>query len=354
MDLREIGEKQKNIYDKSVSHIMQSWAWGQFRKSLGTKLKRYGLYENNQLKIAFQLTFHKIPLTNYFVGYLPKGPFPDQNLAKALTQIGKENSCAFIKIEPDVIASEAKQSKMEIASSPAKPDPRNDNSLISKYFKPSPKPLFTKFNFVLDLDKSEEELLKNMASKTRYNIKVAQKHGVRVEEKQDNEAFESYLKLYFETTKRQGYHGHNENYHKKAWETLKKAKLARILIAYYQNEPLTTWMLFNFKDTLYYPYGGSSKTHPEVMANNLVAWQALKLGKKLGLKKFDMWGALGPDANSSDPWYGFHKFKQGYGGNLVEYLGTYDLVFNLPIYILFNLVDKMMPLKLLLLKLVGK
>ena len=77
--------------------------------------------------------------------------------------------------------------------------------------------------------------------------------------------------------------------------------MARLLIAFYQNEPLTAWMLFNFKDTLYYPYGGSTKTHPEVMANNLVAWEAVKLGKRLNLKKFDMWGALGPNAKSNDP-----------------------------------------------------
>lgn len=317
---------------------MQSFEWGEFRESLGTKLKRYGLFENKNLKTAFQLTFHKIPLTKYFVGYLPKGPFPDKNLAEALTKIGQENRCAFIKIEPDVKVSSSK-------------------SQVSSIFRNSPKPLFTKFNFVLDLEKSEDELLKNMHPKTRYNIKVAQKHEVKIEERTDSEAFEIYLKLYFETTKRQGYHGHNKDYHRKVWQTLRDAGMARLLIAYYQlsttnYQPLTAWMLFNFKKTLYYPYGGSSKTHPEVMANNLVAWEAIKLGKKLGLKEFDMWGALGPDANSSDPWYGFHKFKQGYGGDLVEYLGTYDLVFNWPVYILFNLVEKFMPLKLLLLRLI--
>jgi lipid II:glycine glycyltransferase (peptidoglycan interpeptide bridge formation enzyme) len=78
-------------------------------------------------------------------------------------------------------------------------------------------------------------------------------------------------------------------------------------------------MLLNFKDTLYYPYGGSSKIHPEVMANNLICWEAIKLGKKLGLKKFDMWGALGPNPSPSDPWYGFHRFKAGYGGKHIEF-----------------------------------
>ncbi|MDO8570916.1 MAG: peptidoglycan bridge formation glycyltransferase FemA/FemB family protein [Candidatus Daviesbacteria bacterium] len=358
MDLREITEKEKNIYNKSVSHLMQSWAWGQFRKSLDTKLKRYGLFENNQLVTAFQITFHKIPLTKYFVGYLPKGPFPDKNLAKALTQIGKENNCAFIKIEPDVIAIRQlpeKQSETEIASSSGSAGaPRNDNTLISKKFKPSPKPLFTKFNYVLDLTKSEDEILQNMHQKFRYNIKVAKKHEVIIKEGTDDQLFADYIKLYFDTTKRQGYHGHNMSYHKSVWQSLKKENMVRVLVAYYEKIPLTAWMLINFKDTLYYPYGGSSELHRNVMSSNLLAWDAIRLGKKLGLKKFDLWGAADLSKGEKDSYFGFTKFKGGLGAELIEYIGTYDLILNWPIYILFNIVEKFMPLKLLLLRLINE
>lgn len=335
MDLRPISDKQKTQYNKLVTHVIQSWEWGEARKSLGIPLLRYGLFKQGQLVCVFQLTLHKIPMTNKYVGYLPKGPLPDKHLANALIEIAKANNCAFIKLEPDI----------ELQTTSYK--------LPADFIK-SPKPLFTKYNFVLDITKSEEELLKNMHSKTRYNIRVAQKHNVKVEERVDDEAFKIYLKLYFETTNRQGYHGHNKNYHTKIWQTLKQANMARILITSYQNKPLTAWMLLNFKDILYYPYGGSSIQNKEVMANNLIAWEAIKLGKKLKLKTFDMWGALGPNANPKDSWFGFHKFKQGYGGKLVEYIGTFDLVFNWPIYILFTIIDKLTPIKIFLLKLLKK
>ncbi|MCL4366278.1 peptidoglycan bridge formation glycyltransferase FemA/FemB family protein [Patescibacteria group bacterium] len=330
MDLREITAKQKVQYNKLVDHVMQSWEWGEFRQSFGTKLKRYGLFTSNKMVSAFQLTFHPIPFTKKFVGYFPKGPMPDKNLIEALEKIGKQENCAFIKLEPNAETT--------------------DYRLPTTDLKPSPKPLFTKYNFVLDLTKSEEELLKNMHQKTRYNVRLAEKKGVKVEEREDDQAFEDYLKLYFETTSRQKYHGHNKAYHLAVWEALRKAKMARILIASYNSIPLTTWMLFNFKDTLYYPYGGSSKAHPEVMSNNLVAWEAIKLGKRLKLKKFDMWGALGPDADPKDSWFGFHKFKQGYGGRLVEYVGTFDLILDSPLYYTFTFIDKLMPLKVFLLK----
>lgn len=334
MDLREVSEDQKKEYNKLVTHIIQSWEWGQFRKKLGIPLQRYGLFEGKKLTRTFQITFHKIPFTAQYVGYLPKGPFPDKDFADALSQIGKEKNCAFIKIEPDVESSQIAGYRGQ----------------IDEAFKSSKKPLFTKYNFILDLTKSEEELLKGMHPKTRYNINLAKKKGVAIKEGLNEEFLEIYLKLYFETTRRQNYLGHNEIYHKLVFETLKKEGMARILIAFYKDTPLASWMLLNFKDTLYYPYGGSSILHKDLMASNLLAWEGVKLGKKLGLKKFDLWGALGPDPDESDPWFGFHKFKKGYGGKLIEYIGSFDIIFNKPLYLIFNTVDNATKLKVLLLK----
>jgi lipid II:glycine glycyltransferase (peptidoglycan interpeptide bridge formation enzyme) len=98
--------------------------------------------------------------------------------------------------------------------------------------------------------------------------------------------------------------------------------------------------LFVYKDTLYYPYGASSSEHRETMASNLMMWEAIKFGKNLGLKKFDMWGALSPNPDPKDPWYGFHRFKQGYGPELVEFIGSYDLIINPMLYQLYKIADK--------------
>ena len=93
------------------------------------------------------------------------------------------------------------------------------------------------------------------------------------------------------------------------WQVLHKADIAQLLVARYQGEIITTWVLFKYGDTLYYPYGASTRAHREVMANNLVMWEAIRLAKKWGLKYLDMWGALGPDADPNDPWYGFHSSR---------------------------------------------
>lgn len=328
MLVREINDEEKQEYDRHVNHVIQSWEWGEFRKRIGLDLVRLGEFESDKLVSAFQMTFHSVGVFAQKIGYLPKGPMPNADMIQALREIGDKKNAAFIKMEPNVIVG---PDSSKIIASLRGLDPR---LVISK------KSLFTKYNFILDITKSEQHLLAAMHPKTRYNIGVAQKKGVEVYDSTKDEDFEIYLNLYFETTKRQKYFGHTHSYHKSVWEVLKPAGMARVIIAKYQNKPLVAWMLLNFKDTLYYPYGGSSHEHKEVMASNLIAWEAIKLGKKLGHKFFDMWGALGPDARPNDPWWGFHRFKAGYGPALVEYIGTYDLVLKPALYNTLNVADR--------------
>ena len=132
------------------------------------------------------------------------------------------------------------------------------------------------------------------------------------------------------------------------WETLRYAQgkpntdklTAHLFLAKYKNQILTAWILFIYKDTLYYPYGASSNLHREVMASNLMMWEAIKFGKKLGLKNFDMWGALNNNLDENDPWYGFHRFKEGYGPEHMEFVGSFDLVINPALYGIFKILDK--------------
>jgi lipid II:glycine glycyltransferase (peptidoglycan interpeptide bridge formation enzyme) len=106
---------------------------------------------------------------------------------------------------------------------------------------------------------------------------------------------------------------------------------------------LSAWIVFVYGDTVYYPYGSSSRNRREVMAPTLLLWEIARWAKNKGIKKFDLWGALGPPSadgpDEHDPWYGFHRFKQGFNPNLVEFIGSYDLVINKPLYFLYTVAD---------------
>jgi lipid II:glycine glycyltransferase (peptidoglycan interpeptide bridge formation enzyme) len=321
--------------DELFFHPLQSTEWGEFRKKTGIKVIKIN---------GIQMTIHRIPHTPWTIGYIPKGPLPTAVMISDLRKIGIQEKCIFIQLEPNVEKNQEPNWKLEIGN---------------WKLREAAHPLFTKYTFILDLTKTEEELLKVMHPKTRYNIKVALKHGVKIVQDDSEIAFKTYLKLAEETTRRQGFYAHTRNYHRLMWETLRvhSSKFivqssydkltAHLLLANYEpstidHGPITlaAWILFVYKDTLYYPYGASSILHREVMASNLTMWEAIKFGKKLGLKKFDMWGALSNNPDKNDPWYGFHRFKEGYGPRHIEFLGSFDLVINPMLYEIYKILDK--------------
>src|SRR3990167_6537097 len=188
MVVREVTEKERKAYDKVVSHVIQSWEWGEFRKKTGVEVVRLGEFEGNKLKKAYQFTIHSVPYIKQKIGYLPKGPMPTKVMVNSLSLIGKQKNIAYIKLEPDVDISRLKT---------------NDKRLTQLGLVKARKSLFTKYNFVLEISGGEEDILAKMHPKTRYNIRLAQKKGVEVYDSVEDRDFEIYLKLYFETTKRQ-------------------------------------------------------------------------------------------------------------------------------------------------------
>ena len=309
-------------WDKKAHHPLQSWEWGEARKKTSVQILRIAEFNKDTLLNVFQFTIHPIPKTGFKIGYLPRSIWPSDNVLDFIKDYAEKNNFLFIKLEPYI---------------------EKDNLKIENFklkIQRSPHPLFPDWTMILDLRASEDELLKNMKSKTRYNIRLAQKKGVTVQEMSDKKGFEIFSKLYFETTQRQKYLGHNYEYHKIIWESLKD-KMVHILIAFYNNIPLGAYELFIFKDRAYYPYGGSSDEYRNVMAPNLLMWEAIRFAKEKGALYFDMWGAAPPDAPDSDPYSGFTRFKEGYGAEFNNIAGSYDLIIRPMLYSIYNLVYKL-------------
>ncbi|KKP67549.1 MAG: FemAB family protein [Candidatus Roizmanbacteria bacterium GW2011_GWC2_35_12] len=297
---------------------------------------------------SYQMTLHPLPL-GYKVGYVPRSRLPSHEVVNFFYEWGKKNRVLFIKFEPNIAVISIPSEQSEPRERNPVPTKlgcnasldfsvdtllRNDTGWVK-----SSHPLFPEWTQVLDLNKTEDELLKSFHSKTRYNIRLAEKKGVTVKELSNDKGFEDFAKLYFETCKRQKYLGHNYKYHKTVWDSLKK-DVSHILIAYYKDAPLAAYELFYFKDVLYYVYGGTSSQNRNLMASNLLMWKAIKLGKKLGAKKFDMWGSLPHGYDQSHSWSGFTRFKEGYGTKFVKMVGSYDLIINPILYKIYNLAYK--------------
>jgi len=291
-----------------ATHPLQTSAWMNFRKAWGNEIltTKWGI-----------ITVHKIPFTKYKIGIFEKGPALTRVQLLELRKLAKENNLIFIKLEPSFAKTTEGQAQLIKLL-------RNSGCVRGRR-------LFTPTTFWVDLNLSEEELLKGFSSKTRYNIRLAQRQGVKVVEDNSDKAFEKYLKLTFETAKRQGFYAHTEKYHRLMWQYLKPAGIAHLLTATYRGEVITAWILFVWKDFLYYPYGASTDKYKNVMANNLMMWEAICLGRSLGLKTFDLWGR--------EEGKGFTRFKEGYNPKVIEFIGSWDLVINKPLYYLYRIAE---------------
>ena len=322
MTTKLLTDKDQKIYDSMVIHPIQTWDWGEFQKSQGHTIFRFGVFDSkDKINTAFTVSFHIIPKTKYSIGTILRGPKVTGEILKAVRKIAQEQNAIFVKFEPDVSKTETEM---------------NFPSLFV-----SPKVAFYPHTFKVDLTKTEDQLLVDMHPKTRYNIRIANRYGVEVKEMTNDKGFEVYLKLLFDTTKRQGFYLHTLKYHRDLWKIIKNTDMPHIMLAFYQGKVLSAFMLFKLKDQLFYPYGASLDIHREVMAPTLLMWESIKLGQKMGCRTFDMWGCLGPDAKEGENGFGFHRFKQGFNGEPYEYVGTYDYVINPPLYKLYNLVDKL-------------
>lgn len=340
LTFRQLEEKDKTAFNKLAGHPVQSWEWGEFREKTGNKVRRVGVFVGRKLKEAYQLTVHQIPYTSYKIGVLLKGPAPTKPVIQSLKELAKKENLIFVRMEPQVRIR-------------GKGEREGVVNLLKQNGAVPGRPMFTRETFWIDLTLSEEELLKRMHPKTRYNIKVAQKHQVEVVEDNSKKAFEKYLDLTHQTVARQGFYAHTERYHRLMWETLRGGRgkgkggrdilNAHLLTARYRGKILIAWILFVFKNTLYYPYGASSDEHRNVMASHLIMWEAILFGKKLGLSKFDLWG--------KEEGKGFTRFKEGFAPETVEFVGTWDLVFNPTAYSIYKTAES---IRWLFLKLAAK
>jgi len=169
-----------------------------------------------------------------------------------------------------------------------------------------------------------------MKQKTRYNIRLAERKGVSVRPG-TLEDLPVLYRMYAETAYRDGFVIRDEKYYWDLWTTFMQAGLAEPLIALVAGEPVAALMIFRFAGGAWYFNGMSRPTQREKMPNYLLQWEALSRARAAGAWVYDMWGA--PDVlDENDPLWNVYRFKEGFGGQTVRYLGAWDYPVNRVLY----------------------
>lgn len=188
---------------------------------------------------------------------------------------------------------------------------------------------------VVDLTLSYDEIIANLKSKHRYNIRVAQKHEIEVEivSTQVSESFDRFWTLLTETADRHDFRTHTKEYYRQTIEELEKDDMVHILFAKKGPTDLATLLLISYKGVATYLHGGSTQAHKEMMAPYLLHAKTIEYAQKLQCTSYDLWGTDLQWNREKEQWQtkdgpssGTSRFKLGFNGTIVQYPGAFDLI----------------------------
>lgn len=305
------------------AHVLQTWEWGEVKSRVGWAPTRLLFSENGKPCAAAQVLRRQLPRTPLGILYVPKGPaldYQDTTLSGstlvALEDYARRERSVFVKIDPDVEAN---------APTAA--------CLRERGWRVSAEQIQYRNTVRLDLAKSEQELQEAMKPKWRYNIRLAEKKGVRVEGGSEAD-LKLFYEMYVETGARDSFLVRRFPYYRDVWSTMMRGNLAHMLLARVGSETIAGLILFIFGRSAWYFYGASRSAHRDLMPNHLLQWEAIRWSKARGCQAYDFWGA--PDRLSEDePMYGVYKFKMGFGGEFVERVPAHDFVISPVLYWLY-------------------
>lgn len=198
---------------------------------------------------------------------------------------------------------------------------------------------------LLDLERSEDEILRSMKSKWRYNIRLSQRKGVEVrsntaDDADFSEMFEAFYKLFMETSKRDRVQFHNKEYYLDLLKAPHDADtLVRLYMAKHEGDVLAGIIVLFYKKEAVYLYGASGNTKRNLMPAYLLQWNAICDAKDFGCAVYDLYGCP-PNDNEKHPMHGLFLFKTGFGGRLVHRAGSFDFILKKADYMLYERAEK--------------
>lgn len=315
-------------------NFQQSLEWGRVKTAW---IKEVVLAEDENGKIIGSVCvwIRKMPIFGNMM-YASRGPVCDIHDKKVLEQItegirelGKKYNAFVFRMEPDVKKDDAEFRKVvEEIGYRVKDD--------AKDFKDEIQPRFV---FRLDIKgKTEEDVLAACHQKTRYNIRLATRKGVVVKEG-TREDLKDFHKIMIETGSRDGFIIRSLEYFEKMYDEL-APKHMKLLMAYYEDKPISGIIPIMYGNKTWYLYGASSNSHRNLMPNYLLQWEMIKQAIQNKNDVYDFRGVSGV-VDETHPQYGLYRFKKGFGAEFTEFIGEVYLPFKPLTYKMYKFAEKM-------------
>jgi lipid II:glycine glycyltransferase (peptidoglycan interpeptide bridge formation enzyme) len=303
-------------------NMLQSRAWGEFKGGWGWR-PSYLVSDDPELPLAALLLRHRVPGLGW-LGYAPKGPGVSSadELIRLLGSRDAFPGAFCVQVEP------------ELADTPA-----NRRALTAAGLRKAEDVQISRATAIVDLSPDEEGLLASFRPKTRYNIRLAGRHGVRVEPAGcgDAEVAAMYA-LLGAAFRRAGFPVRPLAYYSGYWRLFEACGQGQLFLAHLDGEVLAGAYVVRLGDKAWYKDGGSVTRRHEVMAPHLVQWEAMRWLRARGVRSYDLFAVPSREQLATDdhPLRGLQQFKTGFTSDIREFVGTWDLVVDARRYALWR------------------
>jgi lipid II:glycine glycyltransferase (peptidoglycan interpeptide bridge formation enzyme) len=338
-----------NTGEDSSASFLQSRFWGDFKAEFGWRPICLEL-ERGPDRCQLLLLIRRLP-AGFSFAYVPHGPeldIPESERSSCLAELAKglqpflPRSCLFVRFDPPWYEIETPRGNEDDPSALTREHAARATFVrpqIGQPLRRAAADVQPPDTVLVDLSPSEERILAAMKPKWRYNIRLAEKKGVVVEEA-GIEGMQIFYELYRATSLRDKIALHPERYYRSLFETAAKKSGAdlRLWIARHEGKPLASIITLFRGSRAVYLYGASSDEERNLMPTYALQWAAMKAAKAQGCLEYDLFG-MPPTEDPTHPMAGLYRFKTGFGGQVVHRAGSWDYPLWGPAYALFRMAE---------------
>lgn len=307
-------EWDKFVTSHPDANFLQSWDFYEFYRSRGFNIVRRGIYdENDQLVGVYAGEVEPAKRGRHLA--IAGGPIFDwtnqeiKNLIFSdMKQQAKKLKCTFVRVRPQL-----------------QNTPENAKIFQQLGFRKAPMYLSVEFAGVLNLENSEEEILKNMRQRLRRALRKAEKNQITIEKTSDPKAIHDFYQIELQTAKRHDFYAFSEDFLTKQFAAFAKNNEAVLYIAKLRGEILAENFMIFYGNEASYHYGVSSELGTKYSGAPLLHMEAMRDARKRGIKRYNFWGIV-DENDTKHRFYGVSVFKRGFGVEELKYLEARDLV----------------------------
>lgn len=319
-------EERKEEYIKFLQtnpkgHFLQSPEWAKVKKDWKNEVV-LSLDKDGKIKGSMSLLIRS--QMGFSIVYSPRGPVCDphdketfEDLINQAKEVAKKHKGFRLVLDPDIPSDDEEFKKIA----------REVGFSISDDAKDFSQMIQPRYVFRLNVkDKTEEELMASFHEKWRYNIRLAGRKGVKIVEG-GRDDIKKFHDIMLTTGVRDSFLIRPYEYFVRMYDELAPKGYLKLLLAEYEGNIIAGVVTIIYGNKVWYLYGASSNEHRNVMPNYLLQWEQIRLAVDNKCDIYDFRGVSG-HVDEGHPQYGIYKFKKGFNGDFVEFVGELRMTLN--------------------------